>query len=556
MIPQGSLPFGEGIRVETDIPLDPIARPPSVDFDPETGEVIPHPGKRLRRHLFELRATAGDLRPHHRDRCRVDEAGNVHPLPSSIRVCGIASNGAATTLGVRDAMGTAGVFGVQHCGNIWECAACAAVTSSERAREIVHAVNHARAAGRIVFLVTLTGRHDYGTDLERMRRGMSRSWTGILESRAWKSLRNRHGIHYVRRLEATHGANGWHPHLHLLIVADRSLENELVDLVKMRDPWREKVRADEAFRSWLFPRWIDAVDRFIGPEAVGDANHAVRVDRVASTDSAANYLAKLGLELTDAFARKTGRDGQRTPWGILGDIAAKKHGDAGSSSSEVEPHPFREGETVPVVGSEAHARDRELWREWIEKMKGAKQLTWSRGFRASVGLDDEESDEQILDRAAFDGRPVAIVPPEARGAILGRPHIVTAMLHAIEQAEGFIALERIARSNLRPEIAEAFVEANRDFDPAAVLEQYLAIRKAVEGDYRRQREALEARDAEQASEVRAVLRTPEGARAVWDFRIAEGQSRGLEAKAKRRARTWSPFLRTNATHNPEDFRDD
>jgi hypothetical protein len=99
-----------------------------------------------------------------------------------------------------------------------------------------------------------------------------------------------------------------------------------------------------------------------------DYEHGVNVEiipeRAEDRENAARYLAKLGLELT-AISQKMGPEGHYTSW----DIARR--------------------------AATGDARFVELWKEHGRAMRGARQLTWSRGLRELLGLRPERSDHEI-----------------------------------------------------------------------------------------------------------------------------------------------------------------
>jgi hypothetical protein len=98
---------------------------------------------------------------------------------------------------------------------------------------------------------------------------------------------------YVRGAEDSRGTvgiagdHGWHPHLHVYLVVAEEL--------------------DERTRTWLRERWADMVER----EGLRRPSEAHGVDvRRAADDGAADYLAKLGLEVA-------GAERPRSPWAVL-----------------------------------------------------------------------------------------------------------------------------------------------------------------------------------------------------------------------------------------------
>ncbi|WP_298814700.1 hypothetical protein [uncultured Chloroflexus sp.] len=147
----------------------------------------------------------------------------------------------------------------------------------------------------------------------------------------------------VRSLEITHGAHGWHPHLHNLTLLPYRRR------VSYRDLWRDL--------------WIDAL-RLCGADGLaGVAYH----ERIATTPAdAAEYIAKslslrVSLEAASAVSKR-GRRGSRNQWQILADSC----GDRAS-------------------------RDAALWYEYVAAVRGRSSLQYSRGLRSRLtALSDGE----------------------------------------------------------------------------------------------------------------------------------------------------------------------
>lgn len=244
-----------------------------------------------------------------------------------------------------DGKSAAYVRGLLTCGSVWACPVCSAKIRAERASEVQHVVAwHGDA-----MLWTLTVRHARGHALADVRRGVSKAMRLMARGAPWRRWKARVGfVGSVRALEVTHGANGWHPHLHLVLL--------------VRD-----VGALEREATWLAERWRSCVVAALGAAHAPDIAHGSDIRRCAD----ATYLAKLGLEVTDASGAKSG--GGRSPWRIARDAA--------------------EGDELADV---------RLWREFCDAMFGARMLTWSAGLRARAGLGPDVADAEL---AADQERP-------------------------------------------------------------------------------------------------------------------------------------------------------
>lgn len=241
---------------------------------------------------------------------------------------------------------TGGFGNLVTCGSVWCCPLCSARVSERRRAELVTAVSNWRNEGHTVALLTLTFPHGAGDDLGDILDRFLSAWRKLTSWRAYKELAARVGLSgSIRALEVTHGdTHGWHPHGHVLMFLDG-----VTDLAELR--------------AELYALWVRACLRAGLPRP----NERNGLD-VRDGTYAARYVAKqwgIESELTKAIS-KHGRSGNRTPWDLL---RSSLHQD--------------------------DARARGLFRVYADAFKGKKQLVWSRGLRAKLGLDVEETDEEL-----------------------------------------------------------------------------------------------------------------------------------------------------------------
>jgi len=122
--------------------------------------------------------------------------------------------------------GKAFYSGLQVCASVWACPVCAAKISERRRAELVTAVALAKSMGLHVKLLTLTVPHGVGDDLPTLLGQIRKSWRSTSTSRAGQKLRKLLGIKgTIRALEVTHGLNGFHPHLHVLLFLEQDATN-------------------------------------------------------------------------------------------------------------------------------------------------------------------------------------------------------------------------------------------------------------------------------------------------------------------------------------------
>jgi hypothetical protein len=241
--------------------------------------------------------------------------------------------------------------GLATCGSVHTCPICASKIQERRRGEVVQAIAYAARIERAPYMASMTFPHRVDQPLSLLL---------VLQQAAIKKLRGSRGYMFlmlrckaagrIRTLEVTHGRNGWHPHTHELLFLDQQtppswLREELACL------WLKACRSVGLFRPG-----IDSEPDFL--------RHSV--DIRAGDVGAAAYMAKMD---------------DQSKWGLSHELtkSSSKQGRRAGS------HPFRLAEQ----DSTAH-----LFVEYVHAMKGQRQLVWSRGLKALVGVADK-SDEEI-----------------------------------------------------------------------------------------------------------------------------------------------------------------
>ncbi len=257
--------------------------------------------------------------------------------------------------------------GLQVCGLRWVCPCCT-VKKSEESREALNAaLRVARQQGLVPVMLTLTARHKRTTDLKEFWEALSQAEKQMKKSRPWRKLNARLPGGFAKAVEITHGANGWHPHFHIVMMTDakadedRTAEAVAVELVEdLRDEWLHQLN-----RVGLDGTTKAARDRSFdvrGAETVGD------------------YITKWGAaeEMTLA-ATKVGKAKGRNPWELLRDART-----AGTDADRMQ------------AGA--------LWWEFVQVMQGVHQLRQSPKFRELVKAyepPEGEAQEEPVETASF-----------------------------------------------------------------------------------------------------------------------------------------------------------
>lgn len=245
--------------------------------------------------------------------------------------------------------------GLQTCGSVWACPCCSARISETRREEMGRLLAWARAEGYHVRMVTLTCRHGLDDDLAdlmvRMKGRTGNKAKGIktfrgakqrmADDRRYRDHVKPHVIGSVTATEVTGGgAHGWHPHMHMILILDDD-----IDLTPMRDAWLGSLRG-------------------AGLEGSG------RGWDVRPADEMGQYIAKWGAAEELALSgQKKGRGSGRTPTQLLAASCDERDRQAG-----------------------------ELWAEYATVFHGLRQLVWSKGLKALVGIDEIEDEDAAQDQ--------------------------------------------------------------------------------------------------------------------------------------------------------------
>lgn len=305
--------------------------------------------------------------------------------------------------------GTSHTSGTESCGSIWACPVCAAKIRNTRADEIGRGLsNHISAGGGALF-VTLTLPHQAGDKLRRTVQLVSEGFRAINSGRAYKEDHDAFGIlGHIRAFEVTHGQNGWHPHLHVILALERPTTRDVAAALESR--WQAR-----------WDRWLRANGWPASLVGIG-----VRVDRVRRDAGAAGaYLAKL-------------QEGEKIDRSV-GNEVARADLKGGRLSSRV---PF---EILADFGSDGNAADLALWQEFQLATKGRSAIRWSRGLRARLLPDEDEQTDEEIAAAEVGGDTLAILTPWLYRKIAGRPY-GEAMLHVAAEDGGIRGILRFVRA--------------------------------------------------------------------------------------------------------------
>lgn len=256
--------------------------------------------------------------------------------------------------------------GVLQCGRVHSCPVCAARRAASRADELGRMVEAGGGPSKWRML-TLTLPHVEGQPLKALRAKLMLAWRKTRRTRTVREIFERRVSASARALEVTHGRNGWHPHLHLLLqTADWS----------------------ESDRDALVYEWCKQ-------------SGASRERGVNWAFASGSYLAKMGAEV--AGIGKTPKNGNATPW-QLAERALRGDETARALWTEYQHamHGARILELDERAKELAESRERPDDAEW----KTERFELTSEEFRAVARLerDDPAVLFGVLEAAAYGGR--------------------------------------------------------------------------------------------------------------------------------------------------------
>ena len=216
-----------------------------------------------------------------------------------VTACGwsLRAEGVAKLVRTETARGPKAFYrGLVFCGLRWVCPCCTAAKSETSRKQLNAALAQGRQMELVPVMLTLTARHKKTMTLAKFWGMLSEAEKKLKKRRQWKALNKRLAGGFAKAVEITYGANGWHPHLHIILLTDGTDETEAIELV-------------EALREI----WLEELEK-VGLDGQSKAARERSFD-VRSAANAAEYVSKWGAaEEMTLHNSKVGQAKGNTPW--------------------------------------------------------------------------------------------------------------------------------------------------------------------------------------------------------------------------------------------------
>lgn len=264
--------------------------------------------------------------------------------------------------------------GLRICGSVHTCPLCAAKIQERRRQEVASAIAWGEGQGKALVMASYTFPHRVDQPLALLLRLQQEAIKTLREGKAYKVLMSACGHSgRIRTLEVTHGKNGWHPHTHELLIVSPSADPLRMRMV-LAELWLKACKKVGLFQPDRDDEWS-----FLA--------HAVDVRD--GDEGAAAYLAKMD---------------DQNKWGLSHEMT-KGSSKQGRASGV---HPFKLAADVSTSG---------LFMEYVNAIKGSRQLVWSRGLKAAVGVDDKTDEEIAQEEATRVTDRISLTPDDWRKVI-------------------------------------------------------------------------------------------------------------------------------------------
>lgn len=264
--------------------------------------------------------------------------------------------------------GKAHFNGLVVCSSFFSCPCCSAVIGSRRSKEVEQIIETMQTAhNKKSVMISYTYPHTKFDKLKDLRKKFTNALMRFHRGRSFDEFRKSCGvIGHIKNFEVTIGPSGFHLHSHMLMFMDKNIDMALVE-----DYLKPKYKNACIRAGLLDPKNIDQLENF-------DRYGLDIKDNCSST----TYLTK--------FGKSYGIDKELT-------LSNTKKGRLSTSR-----HPFE------LLESDEQ-EDKDLYLHYHDAMKGCKSLMFSRGLRKICALEDDKTDEELIEEEIERSKTVCVL---------------------------------------------------------------------------------------------------------------------------------------------------
>jgi len=252
-----------------------------------------------------------------------------------------------------DERGCARSNGTMKCGSGWVCPACMRYIAQRRREELELAMARSKEKYFTVML-TFTARHNRGDKLAELLASMVKAYGKVFSGRWWHTMKSElmaNGA--IRATEITYGANGWHPHFHVIWFVDKAMLDD--DIAGSPEEYAQAVR------NHVGDQWLTKL------ESVGLSGNSAAFDVRTANDDIAEYVSKWGHMPANWSSNVSAYE--------VASAVTKK---AKAGNIGVLDMLFEAGQDENM---------KRLYLEYYHATKGKSQLHWSKGLKAELDID-------------------------------------------------------------------------------------------------------------------------------------------------------------------------
>lgn len=300
--------------------------------------------------------------------------------------------------------------GLNRCADAKTCPVCSGVINERKANEMRLAANQVEALGLHMSMITFTAPHVKSDTLDFILDGLNKANSSFWRGNPAKRFMEKFGIiGRVRSLEIRYGANGWHPHFHLVIFSkiplpstkyfnnDSSFKKKPLPIEQQSIDWR-----------FVLSRWQNMTMK----QGLSKPNH-FGMD-IKNGNETGNYITKFG---SDGDIKKTS-SGKQISWD-LPDEMVKGNSKISKNSKSITPWDFLHNYTDKELSSSEKLNNKNLFLEYAKATKGMALIRWSNGLRSIFGLSKKElSDDEIINDEIDSAKTLCLIEPTEWRSIL------------------------------------------------------------------------------------------------------------------------------------------